>query len=506
VLTSTVAPVARAGSGLELKAGGVEAVLTTGIYCRSGCSARPLPGNVRHYPLAAAAEAAGFRACHRCRPYRTSDTAAWVDGPALVARAVQLVLAGALDTGTEGALAARLGVSARHLRRLFDGALGVTPDQLARSRRAHFARRLLDDTDLPLVDVALAAGFGSARQLHRSLTATFGASPTELRARRRRADRLVADGGLDLRLPFRPPLAGDRLLAFLARRALPGVESVDGGVYRRTVVIAGDPGVLEIRPGGDDHLVLRAHLPHWEGLLHVVHAARALFDLDADPADVDAALGADATLGPSVRAHPGLRLPGTWDPFETAVRVVLGQQVSVAGARTLAGRLVARHGRPVGGLGPFGLTHLFPPAEVLATADLDGLGLPGARAAAVRTLAVARAEGRLPLDGARGLDDLEAELVALPGIGRWTAHALAMRLGQRDAFPAGDLVVRRALGAPGAPGAPADEAEAARRAEAWRPWRAYAALHLWELAGGGPAVAAAAPVVTAAEAEDAAAG
>jgi len=451
------------------------AVVTTGIYCRPGCGARPRDDHVHGYGFAAAAEAAGFRACLRCRPYRSSDPPAWLAGPELVCRAVQLVLDGALDRGTEPELGARLGVSERHLRRLFREHVGATPDQLARSRRVHFARRLLDDTDLSVADVAFAAGFGSVRQLNRSCREVFRAPPRELRARRRRSDRLVADGGLLLRLPVRTPFDWEALVGFLARRAIPGVEHVSDGTYRRTIVVDGDPGVVEVRPDDHDHLLLRVHLPHWEPLIHLVARTRRLFDLDADPEAVAAHLGVDPALDArSVRGR-GLRVAGAWDPFETGVRVVVGQQVTVAGANALAGRLVERYGTPVAGLGALGLTHTFPPATTLADADLADVGLPARRAEAVRAFAAAVADGTLRLDGSVGLDELVASLVALPGLGPWTAHALAMRLGERDAFPASDLALRRALG----DGRPIDEAACAARAERWRPWRAYAAMRLW---------------------------
>lgn len=236
-------------------------VVTTSIYCLPGCNGRPLAHNVRLFPLAASAEAAGFRACLRCRPYRAQPSASGL-GPELVCRAVRLVIDGILDDGTEDDLGARLGVSARQLRRLFAEHLGVTPDQLARSVRVHFARRLLDDTDLPITELAFAAGFGSIRQFNRSCQEVFRAAPGQLRDRRRARDRLVVDGGLALRLPFWPPLDWDAMLGLLRASAIPGVEDVSGGTYRRTVVIDGDPGVLELSPGGTDHLVLRAHLPH----------------------------------------------------------------------------------------------------------------------------------------------------------------------------------------------------------------------------------------------------
>lgn len=453
----------------------VEAVTTTGIYCRSSCSARPHPRNVLTYASPAAAEAAGFRACLRCRPYRSAATLSW-SGPELVCRGVRLIVDGVLDGATEADLGRRLGVSARHLRRLFLTHVGVTPDELARSRRAHFARRLLDDTDLTVTEIAFAAGFGSVRQLNRACQEIFRDSPSALRARRRRADRLAADGGLALRLPFDGPLDWDALLDFLAARAIPGVEHVAGATYRRTIVVDGDPGVLELAPGGDDHLLLTAHLPHWEGLIHVAERSRRLAAIDDDLTGAVEALGAEPLLGPLVAARPGLRVPGTWDGYETGVRAILGQQVSVAGATTLAGRVVERCGDPVPGLGPFGLTHTFPAPEVLAATDLEGIGLPGARAAAVRTFAAAVAAGDVVLDRSTGLDDLAASLVALPGIGPWTAQYLAMRLGERDAFPAGDLALRKAAGT--------TAAELAALAERWRPWRALAAMHLWSSLSG----------------------
>ncbi|MGC5013582.1 helix-turn-helix domain-containing protein [Streptosporangium sp. DT93] len=258
------------------------AVRTTGIYCRPGCGATPLAENVRTFELAAAAEAAGYRACLRCRPYRVAGTIG-EDAPELVCRAVQLIIGSVLDDAGEAALGARLGVSARHLRRMFNDHLGVTPDRFARSRRAHLARRLLDDSDLSIAEVAFASGFGSLRQFNRAMREVFRFTPRELRERRRRADRLAADGGLTLRMPFTAPYDWDAVAGFLAERAVPGVESVESGVYRRTVVIDGAPGMLEIWSGGPDHLRLRAHLPYWEGIIHVVERAARLAGVGSDP-------------------------------------------------------------------------------------------------------------------------------------------------------------------------------------------------------------------------------
>jgi AraC family transcriptional regulator of adaptative response / DNA-3-methyladenine glycosylase II len=449
------------------------AVVTTGIYCREGCRGRPLSKNTRPYSFAAAAEADGFRPCLQCRPDR-EPAPGWVEAPELVCRALRLVADGALDGATENDLAARLGVSARHLRRLFAQHVGATPSEVARSRRAHFARRLLDDTDLPMTRVAAAAGFNSVRDMNRVVKEVFRFTPKELRAKRRDPRRLVADGGLELRLPYTPPLAWDALLGFLARRSIPGVEHVDleHGTYRRTILVAGEPAVVDVADDPVGHaLLLRAHLSSCDGLVHLVSQLRRLFDLDADPDAIDAHLARDARLRRLVRANRGLRVPGAVDPLEIGVRAILGQQVSVANASRLAGRLVARHGTPFPGIGPLGLTHLFPTADILVTAPLGDVGIPRARAEAIRAFAAAA----VPLDGTLGLDDLVAALSELRGIGAWTAHYVAMRgAGERDAFPAGDLGLRHAIGGTSA------DVEAA--GESLRPWRAYAAMHLWNAA------------------------
>ncbi|HEX3425024.1 MAG TPA: AlkA N-terminal domain-containing protein [Acidimicrobiales bacterium] len=455
---------------------GVSAVVTTGIYCRPGCAGRPLPCNVRPFPNPAAAEAAGFRACLRCRPYRDEPALGWA-GPELVCRGVQLLLDGALDGSTEAELGARLGVSARHLRRLFEDHLGATADQIARSRRAHFARRLLDDTDLSVTDVAFAAGFGSVRQFNRAMRDVFRAAPGQLRARRRVTDRLVADGGLTLRLVFQPPLPWAAMLTYFQARAVAGVEHVAEGTYRRTVVIDGDPGVIELAPGGVDHLLLRAHLPHWEGLIHHVQRARRIFNLDADVAGAEARLAADPIIGPLVAARPGLRPPGGWDPFETGVRAIVGQQISVGGATTLMARLVQRHGTPVPGLGALGLTHAFPSPAALADADLGGLGFTTARERALQAFARAVADGKIDLDRSRPLQQFVAAVTATEGLGPWTAHYLALRMGEADALPGSDLGISRALAA--ALGRPVTAAGAEALGDSWRPYRAFAATHLW---------------------------
>ena len=384
-------------------------MVTTRIYCRPGCAARPLAENVRTFELAASAEAAGFRACLRCRPYRVAGTIA-SGAPELVCRAVQLIIDGVLDTSTETSLGARLAISPRHLRRIFNDHLGVTPDQLARSRRAHFARRLLDDTDLTVADVAFASGFASIRQFNRQMREVFRASPRELRDRRRRTDRLAADGGLTMRLPFEPPFDWDAMAAFFASRAVPGVESVSDRVYRRTISLDGAPGVLEVHPGGADHLLLQAHLPYWEGLIHVAERAGRMVGADASPA---------------------ARTPGAWGPFEAAVQAIVAQECDDLGeARRQLGGLVQRFGPRVPGL-THGLTHLFPSAEVLTAGDLADGDLPPATVKSLAALAAGIASGEIVLDHGIRRADLVASLTAATGIKPATAHQIAIRLGLR---------------------------------------------------------------------------
>ena len=452
------------------------AVRSTGVYCRPVCRVRPPRAqNVRFYPSAAAAEEAGYRPCRRCRPESAPGTPAWRGSVSTVSRALGLIEAGALDrNGSVEALATRLGVGARHLRRLFAEHVGAAPLSVARTRRTHFARRLLDESDLPMAEIALAAGFGSVRQFNDALSATFHRTPTALRAAR--SSRLAREAraeGVRLRLALRPPFDWPALLDFLALRAIPGVESVDGPRYRRAVgprtaiEVTAEPDALAVRVLGESP----------PDLIGVAARVRRLFDLAADPEPIARDLGADAVLAPRIRRRPGLRLLGAWDPFETAVRVVLGQQVSVAGASTLAGRVAVAFGKPVEEALPGVLVRLFPAAEDLAEADLAGIGLTRARAAALRAVARACADGSLDLEGAAPLEESLGALTALPGIGDWTAQVIAMRaLGEPDAFPAGDLGLRKALGRDGRP---APERRVRERAEAWRPWRSYAAQWLW---------------------------
>lgn len=451
------------------------AVRTTGIYCRPVCPARPAKrANVRFFTNPAAAEEAGFRPCRRCRPETAPGSPAWIGTPVTVARGLRLIADGALDENGVLTLAARLGVGDRHLRRLFLRHLGAPPLTVARTRRAHFARRLIDETRLPMTEVAFAAGFRSLRQFNAVLRSTFGAAPSALRQGAPASAAKVE--GLTLRLPVRPPFDPGLVLGFLGARTMPRVEEVAGDTYRRWMRLADGPVLLDLEArGGASAVVLRLSRAVGVGLMGLVQSARRLFDLDADGAAIHAHLHRDPALAGLLPRPAALRLPGTLVPFELLVRAVVGQQVSVAAARTLAGRLVARYGERVSAEGS--ITHLFPTPERLAEADFGGIGLTTARAATLGALARAVAQGRIRFDAGVPFEASRAALLEIPGIGPWTAEYVALRaLGDPDAFPVSDLGLRQAL-AEG--GRPLSAPELARRAEAWRPWRGYAAFALW---------------------------
>jgi AraC family transcriptional regulator of adaptative response / DNA-3-methyladenine glycosylase II len=455
-------------------------VTSTGVYCRPVCPApSPRDAHVRYFQTAAAAGDAGFRPCLRCRPEAAPGTPAWLGTSAVVKRALALVHEGALDEGSVDALAARLGIGPRHLHRLFVAHVGAPPLAVAKTRRLHFAKRLIDETDLSMTEIAFASGFSSLRRFNDTFLKTYDRAPSALRRLRPR-DGSPARGETSLRLAFRPPYDLAELLAFLAARAIPGVERVDASGYARTLALASGPAVVQVGAvPGRDALVLRVQGAPASALLQLTTDARRVFDLAADPALIGSALRSDPLLGPLVRRRPGLRVPGAWDPFECAVRAVLGQQVSVEAGRTLACRLVERAGtnlpRPTDGL-----THLFPSPSALAVADLSGLGLTSARSRTLQALARAVAEGRIDLKAP--VDEVVSGLVALPGIGDWTAQYVALRgFGEPDAFPAADLVLRKAAAAD----APLTARALALRAQAWRPWRGYAVFHLWAAASSG---------------------
>ncbi len=446
------------------------AVLTTGIYCRPICPARtPHLRNVRFYACAAAAEEAGFRPCRRCRPEAAPGSPAWIGPAATVSRALRLIDEGALDEGSVDALAERLGVGERQLRRLFLSHLGAAPASIARSRRAHRALELLRQTALPISEIAPAAGFRSLRQFNDVFREVFRRTPSQARGGAQ------PGAACQLRLPFRPPLDWQAALRFLAARAIPGVERVESDCYQRTFLLDGRAGVMEVRATPSGALTLTLSGASAAATLEAARRVRRLFDLDADPLAIGEVLRRSPALARSISRNPGLRVPGAFDPFETLVRAILGQQVSVAAATTLSGRLVQAFGTPLPAASGT-LTHTFPLPGALAGADLTGLGLPRARAAAVSQAAAAVASGALTLAPGASLEAFIDRLCELPGVGFWTAHYLAMRaLGEPDAFPAGDLVLRRAASS----GAPLSERALLLASQAWRPFRAYAALHLW---------------------------
>jgi AraC family transcriptional regulator of adaptative response / DNA-3-methyladenine glycosylase II len=457
------------------------AVTSTGIYCRPSCPARtPRLENVRFYATAAAAQNAGFRACLRCRPDAAPGSPEWNLRADLAGRALRLIADGVVDREGVAGLARRLGYSERQVHRQLTAEVGAGPLSLARAQRAQTARVLIETTALSFTEVAFAAGFASVRQFNDTIRAVFARSPTELR-RARAATGERAPGTIALRLPYRAPFAAVETLAFLAARAVPGVEEVRDGAYRRTLRLGHGQAVAELRPA-DGHVACLLRLADLRDLASAVQRCRRTLDLDADPVAVDAHLAADPLLAPLVAATPGRRVPGTVDGAEIAVRAVLGQQVSVPGARTLAGRLTRTLGEPLALPDPT-LTHLFPTPDALAGADPASLPMPASRARALSGLAAALAAGDVVLDPGADRSEAARTLLAVRGIGPWTASYVLMRaLGDPDAFLPGDLGVRHALGRLGAD---------ASRAQRWRPWRAYAVLHLWASLADAPSALAA---------------
>jgi len=458
----------------------VTAVTSTHIYCRPSCPARtPGRDHVRFYPGAAAAQRAGFRACKRCRPDASPGSPEWNVRQDVVARAMRMIGEGVVDRDGVGGLAARVGYSSRQLTRLLVAELGAGPLALARAQRAQTARVLVETTELPLSTVTFAAGFASVRQFNDTVRQVFACTPTELR-RRRAADARPSADTLHLRLAHRMPFDARGTFAFLAARCVPGVEAGTPEHFARTLSLPHGGGTVELVPE-DGHVQARLRLDDLRDLTPAVQRCRRLLDLDADPLAVDAHLDADPVLGAVAQGAPGRRVPGTVDPHETVVRAVLGQQVSVAGARRLLARLVAEHGEELPGpvatpSGP--ITHRFPSASALGALDPATLPLPRGRARTLVRTAEALAEGELTLDAGTDAEAARWSLRALPGVGPWTADYVAMRgLGHPDVMLPTDLGVRRAFEARGMAATPAAvDAVAAR----WRPWRSYALLHLWQ--------------------------
>ena len=458
------------------------AVRTTGIYCRPVCPApAPRPGNVVYYPNAAAAEAAGFRPCLRCRPELAPADGRWHRGDDVVARALALIDQGALNDAPLADLAARLHLGERQLRRLFVDRLGAAPVGVHGTRRLLFAKQLLTETALPITEIALAAGFNSVRRFNAVFRDAYRLPPRDLR----KAPRAATGDALTLRLAYRPPYDLPAMLDFLRGRALPGIEIVDATHYTRVIGTADAPGWLRVGAWpatrgepAPDALRLDLHGCAPTQLQDTVQRVRRMFDLDADPAPINAHLARDPRLAPLVGKRPGLRLPSGWDGFEIAARAVIGQQISVPAARTVTARLAERFGTPLpSSFTELGLRHAFPIADTLADADLSGLGLTPSRATTLRGIARAIVDGHVDFRVERTLDDFVERWTRLPGIGPWTAQYIALRaLGHPDAFPAEDLVLQKHV--------PTDGTRMTTkallaRAEAWRPWRGYAVIQLW---------------------------
>ncbi|NEA98196.1 AlkA N-terminal domain-containing protein [Streptomyces sp. SID13726] len=452
------------------------AVTTTRIYCRPSCPVvPPKPENMTFHPSAAACQQAGFRACKRCRPDTSPGSPEWNQRADLVARAMRLIADGVVDREGVPGLATRLGYSTRQIERQLLAELGAGPLALARAQRAQTARILIETTELPMADLAFAAGFSAIRTFNDTVREVFALSPSELRARAPRKSVGGTPGALVLRLPFRVPLNPDNLFGHLAATAVPGVEEWRDGSYRRTLRLPYGPGIVTLTPR-PDHIACRLMLGDLRDLTVAISRCRRMLDLDADPVAIDDQLRTDPLLAPLVDKAPGRRVPRTVDEAEFAVRAVLGQQVSTAAARTHAGRLVTAHGDPVDDP-EGGLTHLFPSPEALAAVDPGALAMPRTRRTTFTTLVSELAEGRLQLGVETDWTETRARLLALPGFGPWTVDVIAMRaLGDPDAFLPTDLGIRRAAQELGLPSTPA---ALTARAAAWRPWRAYAVQYLW---------------------------
>lgn len=455
-------------------------VMSTGIYCRPICPAPSAKSeNIVYFPTAAAAAEAGLRPCLRCRPEASPGSPAWNGTSATVSRAVMLIRQGALNDGNMEDLALKLGVGSRHLRRLFQTHIGVSPLALAATQKILFAKKLLNETQMPISQIAFASGFGSIRRFNAAFRKLYGQTPSAfrhpVRGERRRGPALYR---CELTLTYRPPFDWQRMLAFYRSRAIPGVEYIENGVYHRTIRIDATTGTLSVGLAEEENaLLLTAALSDSGDLMPLVERVRRMFDLDANMTAVHTVLAEDAVLEKVIRQQPGLRLPGAWDPFEVAVRAVAGQQVSVKGARTILGRIAVKAGSPADFPGQPALTRFFPTPLELERCELGRIGMPEKRVSTIKSLSQAVASGSMSLQVSASLETFIKQLTGISGIGDWTAQYIAMRaLGEPDAFPAGDLGIIKAL-------QQGEERPTRKqilaRAENWRPWRSYAAIYLW---------------------------
>jgi AraC family transcriptional regulator of adaptative response / DNA-3-methyladenine glycosylase II len=460
-------------------------VTSTGVYCRPVCPVRtPRFENCRFFASAAAAQESGFRPCLRCRPETAPDLASWRGTSNTVSRALALIADGGLDGGEAGveALAERLGVGSRQLRRLFQQHLGASPVAVAQTRRVLFARQLIQETRMPMAEVALAAGFGSIRRFNEIFHTLFGCPPSALRRGGPSHERPAPEAGVTIRLRYKPPYDWPAMLDYLRARAIEGVEEVVGSTYRRVASHGGQLGVVEVaHDAARTSLIVTVRFPSVRALPALLSRVRRVFDVGADIEAITAHLSRDPFLAPLVAKRPGLRAPGGWDGFELAVRAILGQQVTVAAARGLAGQLVTICGEPLPeAVRQGGLLRAFPSPERVANAEVDRLGMPSARRAALRALAAtALADDRF-FEPFGTTEEAIARLRGIRGVGEWTAQYIALRaLGAADAFPASDLGLLRSAGRGGGPRP--TPAALLKRSERWRPWRAYAAQHLWSV-------------------------
>ncbi|MEX0965486.1 MAG: AlkA N-terminal domain-containing protein [Pseudohongiellaceae bacterium] len=455
-------------------------VLTTGIYCRPVCPVRiPKRENVQLYRSAAAASEAGFRPCLRCRPESSPGTPAWIGAPYKVSKALHLIARGNLDGSSVEQLAQQLAIGPRQLSRLFRQYVGASPVAVAQTQRLHFAKKLLDETSLPLSEVCFAAGYGSVRRFNAVFQSTYSRSPKELRKGVRGAKRLAHEG-IRVRLSYRPPLDFRAMLAYLDYRRIPGVEYIDSenNAYHRTIAIEGNVGDICVRfSERENSAELTINFPDTRQLYYIVEKVRLLFDLKADSEVIEQFFQSDALLNKIVKRNPGTRVTGCWDGLEVTVRAILGQQVTVKAATTLAGRVAEKHGADYS-CPTVQLTRIFPSAKKLATAKLDGLGIVGQRVSAIKAVASKIESREIVFDGVLETDVFIQRICEIKGIGDWTAHYIALRvLSDPDAFPYSDLILRRAAARVGETLTPK---ELLQRAEVWRPWRAYAVIFLWK--------------------------
>jgi AraC family transcriptional regulator, regulatory protein of adaptative response / DNA-3-methyladenine glycosylase II len=450
-------------------------VLTTKIYCRPICRSRTSKeSNVRYFPSAAAAAEAGFRPCLRCRPECSPGSHAWAGTQNTVSRALRLISETGLEDGGVEALAEHLGMGSRHLRRLFLHHLGATPSAVAQTRRLHFAKKLIDETTLPMTQVAFAAGFGSVRRFNAAIRNIYYRTPTQIRSLAQKISPQPENQYL-FHLNFRPPYDWKRMLEFLAIHATPGVEAANCGYFRRSISLNEHPGYFEVSLDASRNVLhVRVQIGEPRSLFFVIERIRAMFDLDADWPTIAQTLGADRALALHITSQPGLRVPGCWNGFELAARAILGQQIDTERAKALAGRMVRAFGQPFCPAND--LTHLFPTALVLADADLESIGLPRPHADAIRALARAVRSGQISFKKVVDSNAFLTQLSELPGIAKCTAQWVAMRaLREPDAFPSADRDLASAL-------ALGNSGEFEQRSLLWRPWRAYAAIYLWTFA------------------------